>query len=340
MALDVVAMSPRTPRVLRVSFGLNWCTFAKMRRRLNFLSVLSARAPLASAFGLLLVVGCGTPDADGDEDGNDEGPMADSDSEGGTLDPDPTATSGTAGTDDGMETEGAETTGFSFVIPEDNGGINNMCDIWAQDCPMGEKCMPWANDGGSSWNATKCTPLDANPGEPGDECTTDGGGVSGVDTCAVSSMCWDLDIETGVGTCVPFCMGTEDAPFCDDPDNACSITNEGVLILCLPTCDPLLQDCGDGQACYPEINGFICSPDASGEQGAIGDGCEYLNVCDPGGACYTADAWPGGCGGSSGCCIPFCDLTDPTCPMGTQCEAVYEDPMPGEEDFGVCAAPL
>ncbi len=40
--------------------------------------------------------------------------------------------------------------------------------IWAQDCPEGEKCMPWANDGGGSWNATRCSPLDPNPSAVGD----------------------------------------------------------------------------------------------------------------------------------------------------------------------------
>jgi hypothetical protein len=45
-----------------------------------------------------------------------------------------------------------------FIVDPDGGGPSIECDQWAQDCPPGEKCMPWANDGGSSWNATRCFP--------------------------------------------------------------------------------------------------------------------------------------------------------------------------------------
>ncbi|MCA9708942.1 MAG: ribulose phosphate epimerase [Myxococcales bacterium] len=292
--------------------------------------------------GLLLLVGCGTK-GDGDTGANnDDGPSNDDGSTtSDTVDPtNPMPTSGPEPTGGGSEGSGDTTEGpSSFIMnPDGSGGINE-CDVWTQDCPEGEKCMPWANDGGSSWNATRCSPVEPNPGEPGDECTVEGSGVSGIDSCAVSSMCWDVDGETNVGTCVPFCSGSEDAPECDDPDNACSITNEGVLILCLPTCDPLLQDCVEGQACYPEENGWICSPDASGEGGNVGDPCQYINVCNVGTGCFDESLWPGGCGGTGGCCIPFCDLSGPDCPMDTECQAVFEDPNPGDEDFGVCAVP-
>ena len=46
----------------------------------------------------------------------------------------------------------------TFINPPD-GGSTIECDIWADDCPRGTKCMPWAADGGSTWNATKCSRL-------------------------------------------------------------------------------------------------------------------------------------------------------------------------------------
>ncbi|MCA9649903.1 MAG: ribulose phosphate epimerase [Myxococcales bacterium] len=300
-----------------------------------------------SALGLVLVVGCGgKEDADTtpmNEEGNDDSP-ADS---GGTMSMNDTGDSGNDSNPMGTSGDGDSSGGddMSFIQDPDGGGPNNQCDIWAQDCPEGEKCMPWDASGGNSWNATRCSPIDANPGQPGDTCTVEGSGVSGIDSCDIASMCWDVDPKTNEGTCVAFCEGSADAPLCSDPDEACSITNDGVLILCLPTCDPLLQDCPEGQACYPETNGFICSPDASGpDMGAIGDPCEYLNVCDPGGWCASADVVPD-CAGSIGCCAAYCDVSDPnasdTCPAGTECVMWHEEGMapPGEEDIGVCILP-
>jgi hypothetical protein len=106
-----------------------------------------------------------------------------------------------------------------------------------------------------------------------------------------------------------------------------------------------LQDCPEGSACYPEENGFFCSPDASGpDLGEIGDPCEYINVCNPGGWCAPAESVPD-CVDASGCCAAFCDITEPdpdaTCPALTECIAYHMEGTapPGEEDIGVCVLP-
>jgi hypothetical protein len=238
------------------------------------------------------------------------------------------------------------TGGCGFLCDPDGGGVNIECDVWAQDCSEGQKCMPWANDGGSSWNATKCSPLDPNPAQPGDACAVEGSGVSGIDDCDVSSMCWDVDPETNMGTCIAFCSGSEANPVCEDPSTTCAIANEGVLILCLPNCDPLLQDCIEGQACYPIDDDFACAPDASAEMGVFGNACEFINACDPGLFCANPDAVPNCAGG--GCCSTFCDLSDPdgsaACPGaagGQECVAWYEEGQvpPGYENVGACAIP-
>jgi hypothetical protein len=307
---------------------------------------------------LALTGGCGGGKGSGDET-SDPTAAADDDDTGLPMDDDgaDTGDDGTPGTggdgadadagsgDDGPADTGADggeggADSAGFIDMPDGGGVDIQCDLWAQDCPAGEKCMPWANDGGGSWNATRCSPLDANPAQSGDSCTVEGSGVSGIDNCDISAMCWDVG-EEGTGVCVPFCSGSAEAPICDNPDEGCSITNDGVLILCLPFCDPLIQDCPEGNACYPEPNGFFCSPDASGESGVFGDPCEYINVCDPGFWCADATAVPG-CAGAIGCCSSYCDVSDPTSTCegdGQECVAWWEDPPPGEEHFGVCVIP-
>lgn len=272
-----------------------------------------------------------------------------------TTDPvDPTmATSSTTTGDDAtggsttwMDDTNDTTCGFYGGCPVDGGGVSYECDVYMNDCGKGEKCAPWANDGGSAWNATRCVPVDAAPAQPGDTCTVEGSGVSGIDTCDVSSMCWDVDPETNEGTCVAFCTGSENAPVCDDPTTSCSIANEGVLILCLPTCDPILQDCADGQACYPIDDSFVCAPDASGEdQGADNDPCEFINACDPGNICVNPDIVDGCPAGSAGCCQAVCDLSEAMpagCTGSETCEPWFEEGNvpPGYEDVGVCALPV
>ena len=252
---------------------------------------------------------------------------------------------GDDGEDDGADDGAPATTGVGFIEDPDGGGVSFECDLFAQDCPEGEKCMPWANDGGTAWNATRCSPISDNPGQAGDMCTVEGSGVSGIDDCDIGSMCWDVDPETNMGTCVALCTGDEADPICEDPDTACAIVNEGAIVLCLPSCDPLLQDCPDGQACYPINDDFLCVPDASGEMGVYGDPCEFINACDPGLMCLGAAAVPD-CTGSQGCCSEVCDTSDPSgdaqCSGADQaCEPWYEEGAapPGYEDVGACALP-
>ncbi len=258
------------------------------------------------------------------------------------------ATGDTGNQDSGQVDTGEEmTSGVGFIEDPDGGGVSFECDIFAQDCPEGEKCMPWSNDGGGAWNATRCSPVSENPGQAGDECSVEGSGTSGIDDCDIGVMCWDVDPKTNIGTCVAMCTGDEANPICEDPDTNCSIANDGAIVLCLPSCDPILQDCPEGQACYPINEDWSCAPDASGEMGVYGDPCEFINVCDPGLICLGAASTPN-CQGAAGCCTEVCDLTDPAgddqCSgsgEGQTCQAWYEEGAapPGYEDVGACALP-
>jgi hypothetical protein len=286
----------------------------------------------------------GDDDSDGDGDGDDSDGDADDDDDSASDSSTPAESSEGDATTDEPDDSGPVTAGF--INDPDGGGASVECDLWAQDCPRDEKCMPWSNDGSSAWNAARCSTLDPDPAQPGDVCAVEGSGVSGIDNCDLGAMCWDVDPETNQGVCVPFCMGSEANPICEDPSTTCTIANDGVLILCLPVCDPLLQDCTDGQACYPIDDTFVCAPDTGGEMGAFGEACGFINVCDPGLFCSNPDLVPG-CN-SNGCCSAFCDLANPdasaTCPGaggGQECTPWFAEGMapPGLENIGGCAIP-
>ena len=303
--------------------------------------------PITSALALTLALACG-PDAPGDGSAGD-GTTSGHGTTSGATDPTAGTTEATAAPDpttSGGGTTSDTSTGCSVLDCQgttSDGPIDAECDPWVQDCPDGQKCMPWANDGSSAWNALKCTDVMPNAGKPGDECTVEGNGVSGVDSCEKASMCWNVSQDTGKGTCVAFCTGSQEAPMCG-PGTNCVIANDGVLILCLPGCDPLTQDCPNMDLCIPQPmgDGFVCVLDASGDMGAQNDPCEYANACDPGLICANPALATECDPMAAGCCLPFCDLSMPECTnMGAMCLPWYDMGMapPGLENVGVCGLP-
>lgn len=251
-----------------------------------------------------------------------------------TSPPDPSTGALTeTGTDGGTETE--ETDGGMFLIDPDHPVAGFECDAFEQDCPRGEKCMPWANDGGNAWNGLRCSPIDLDPDAVGEPCTVEGSAVSGIDSCELGAMCWDVGRD-GIGECTPLCTGSINEPICPQ-ESFCTIASEGVLTLCLPTCNPLEADaCDEGDGCYPHFSGtFTCIPDASGSGGGVAEACEFINACDPGFLC--AGPFEDFCEGpGDSCCTPYCDLDDPQCPASLTCTPFFEDVVPGYENLGVC----
>lgn len=210
------------------------------------------------------------------------------------------------------------------------------CDLWSQDCPDGSRCTPWANDGGDQWNATFCRALVPDPAQPGEPCMIEGSPHSGNDDCAISSMCWDIDPDAGIGTCVQFCGGSEANPSCPD-GSSCFIANEGVLILCLPTCDPLAPACGEDLACAANREEFFCVP-AERVVEAYAAPCDPYLGCGSGLDCRGPGSTPG-C--DANCCTALCDLAAPSCPDeagGQACVPYFERGMApmGLEPLGVC----
>ena len=256
-----------------------------------------------------------------------------------TTTADPTTTT-TADPTTTTTTTGTTTEAQDFILRPDGFHSSIQCDIFAQDCAPGQKCAPWAEGGGSSWNATKCVDITGD-GAPGEPCTAPEGGIAGIDDCALGVFCWDVD-ENNQGTCVAMCTGTFDAPVCPPPTQ-CALTGEGVLALCLPECDPLIQDCLEGDLCVPEGDGFGCALDASGDEGQVNDPCEFPNSCDKGLTCIESTAASIACDPKViGCCQPFCEFPGSPCQNPDQECVQWFDPMqipPGFENIGVCAIP-
>lgn len=119
-----------------------------------------------------------------------------------------------------------------------------------------------------------------------------------------------------------------------------------MLSLCIPECDPLLQDCGQGQVCvFGDGSAFSCAPDWSGDTGGEGAPCVYSIDCGPGLICTPASSYPSpNCGDSSGCCTLFCDLNNGNADCqglsveGATCVALFEEGQApaGHEDVGIC----
>lgn len=309
---------------------------------------------ISSLFCSALAFGCG--DKDEDTGANTTKNPVTSESVSSTVDPsdgttgsnpttgsDPTTpvTATGTGTDGGTTADPGTSDTAAFIVEIDM-IIAGECDVFIQDCKEGEKCEAVITDGGGAWNSSKCVPV-TGEGVAGDPCTAESV-ADGLDSCAKGNMCWGVDMD-GNGTCVELCKGTPDAPVC--PDNGfCTIANMGFLNLCLPGCDPLLQDCAEGDACYSIDDGFTCAPDASGDVGKTNDPCEFINVCEAGLLCGDPAFVGAGCPqGSMGCCTPFCEFPDGACPNPDQkCVQYFVEPFPMEpknsEDIGVCGIPM
>lgn len=163
--------------------------------------------------------------------------------------------------DFGSSDSGSTVTGSNF-LPDPactDGPCSSSCDVWEQDCAEGDACKPWANDGGMAWNDTRCAELDPDPAQLGDACTVEGSSTSGIDSCDIGLMCWDVDGETLEGTCIGLCEGTQRDSSCADPGTTCVVFNEGALPICLLSCD--IEGgigCPPDMECYPASKGDVC----------------------------------------------------------------------------------
>jgi hypothetical protein len=277
---------------------------------------------------------------------------SDASSSSSTAPPPPTSTSTSASTSTSTSTSADasdDATSSSFLISPEGAiclvsGDEHwhcwQCEIFAQDCAAGSKCMPWAHDGGNAWSSTRCSPVAENPGQLGDVCTAEGSGVSGIDDCDIGLMCWNVEPETNVGTCVAMCTGDQANLMCPEGDS-CMMANDGVLFVCLPPCDPLMIGaCPEGQTCTAVNEDPVCIPSVGVEVRPCGGA-----VCDPDQTCQDGEVLEACM--ASGCCTPWCDLTEaaPNAACAAEpahsCQPYYEPGAAptGLERLGVCRLP-
>lgn len=300
---------------------------------------------VAGVLGGVVVMGCGVEPR---LYGNDEtGPTVLGEGSSSTSGPGTTGAGGGTSEGSGGSSSSSGTGPMASTAESTCGGLGcetdlpAECDVFAQQCPEGEKCASIIRDGGGSWDSSRCVPVTGTD-VAGDPCVAQSV-AEGLDSCAEGFMCWGVD-EQGMGTCVAQCMGDLVAPSCPN-DGVCTIGGDGSLAVCLPYCDPLIQDCAEGAACYPLGDSFRCLADASGAAGEVNDPCELINVCAPGLFCAEPAAVGAGCPpGSLGCCTPFCEVPDGKCPdPDQQCLPwLGPDMMPVGEpwfDLGFCGVP-
>jgi hypothetical protein len=172
----------------------------------------------------------------------------------------------------------------------------------------------------------------------GEPCVGDLPPVEAGDACAAGAFC-----PTEKGHCWALCGGPEGPEACPAGES-CLVFNDGVLPLCTPTCDPLVQDCVDATCVrdWAEPAGFSCLPSWSGAVGPASP-CVSDLECQSGALCMPAERFDV-CAGTS-CCAIVCDLfamqPDVACStagVSPHCLQVSYPPAPGYEHVGVCVA--
>ena len=299
---------------------------------------------------LLFAIGCGptvvvTQGETGNVDDPPPGamtnapmPSSSSTSPPATTTPIPPATTIDTTFGDSSTTSQPNPSGVSNFISHDDGPWGpDECSTFAQDCLEGEKCMPWANDGGEEWNATRCSPIHSDPNLVGEPCTVEGSTYSGVDDCELGAKCFFVNPETNEGICVALCGGDPDDPVCDGI-NTCVANETEVLTVCVEECDPTAEACSTGNQCSPGLSRFLCTHHPPGA-GAYGETCEPFG-CDAGLSCRDpAEVSPLCDGKAEGCCTTYCDVDGAPCPEVEQsCEAYYGagEAAEGSEHIGLC----
>ena len=165
------------------------------------------------------------------------------------------------------------------------------------------------------------------------------------DTCDATGKCYDLDPDTGIGTCIEMCVGSPESASCPITGFDCPVLSNGYFYLCFPGCSPLdAGSCPLGETCVAAyegdtLGGFICFPPAA--EGITGESCECANCCADAHMCTDAASYGPGCAYEL-CCTEYCDITDLafTCAgPDQQCVALFESTDPLYANVGACMVP-
>ncbi|MBV1862012.1 MAG: hypothetical protein KUG77_26555, partial [Nannocystaceae bacterium] len=145
----------------------------------------------------------------------------------------------------GDETDTSMSSGF-ILDPDGGGGCGgfcpangvmahcSLCSYFDQDCGAGHVCKPVDICGADTWSKPACRPAPEDAtAQAGEPCMVEESPYSGIDTCAPTSMCFDVDPLTLEGTCAPYCS---DFVTCEDTTQTCFEANDGWVPVCLSRC--------------------------------------------------------------------------------------------------------
>ncbi len=200
------------------------------------------------------------------------------------------------------------------------------CELFAQDCEPGQKCVPFDSDDDGELDIALCVPAGAD--QLGDSCELNPEVFE--DSCGEKLTCV-------AGTCMEICTGDMNSPICELGEADCLIFDPD-LPLCVPNCDPTpgetICEIGSFTHCIPsEMNEFICVP-GSGVEAGFGEGCEAINDCKAGYLCVDGPYVPECV--DPYCCTKFCDLDADVCPGITDCIPFFEMQDPDYPSLGIC----
>jgi hypothetical protein len=250
---------------------------------------------------------------------------------------------GTTSSGDGTTTfgDGDASTTFGDGDDGDDHGVKPdvfdapvACDVWLQDCPLNQKCVPYVGSTGT-WDAFRCVPI-LGDGKAGDACVLDGKWAA-TDDCGAGLVCWNAIESEGqlVGRCTDLCKGSIDNPQCA-PGTTCVFDGSGAPSVCALSCHWLLQDCDEGLVCTWSGRSFTC---LISEGVPLGHPCDGFYACEAGTSCLPSEALPS-CASTS-CCVEFCDPDAPSCSLpGTGCIDLFKPGQwPPIELPLICAVP-
>lgn len=224
----------------------------------------------------------------------------------------------------------------SLALPDDMGRDDIPCNPFLDQCPPATKCTLYDTDDSGDWDDYRCRPLSPDPKQLYEVCMITG---NGIDTCDKHLVCWSDD-GSDTGLCYGLCVGSVDDPSCTDPEAYCAIFADS-LSVCVPTCNPLINECAQGELCGPNGDYFLCIEDQSNGDGGLYVPCESPYECNPGLGC-TDSASVAKCDPKFlGCCVPWCDLEQTDfCPDDLACEPWWEPGTehPGTENLGICSS--
>ncbi len=187
------------------------------------------------------------------------------------------------------------------------------CDPVAQTgCTGGEKCTI------TVFGIPGCAPAgDANVGR---DCTTS------PDDCAPGTFCTTEEFDAAEGICLQFCIPSNRDCGCG---KSCAFNppfetyDYGV---CAPPCDPLVQACTGGRACYLDDYGNT-SCVLPWREGGQDESCFIFESCGVGLTCL------------GGTCKAFCDVTDAAaCGPDHRCAPAADvvSTVEADDGLGVC----